>query len=242
MLENIRIILVEPSHPGNIGAVARALKNMGLGELFLVKPKKFPDAEAYYRASGADEILARATVTATLTEALTGCSVVFGTSARSREMPQPLLNAREAASKIMTEFAAAKTAIVFGPERTGLENEDLMKCHYHVQIPTVDNFSSLNLAMAVQVVAYELFMANLINKNITAIAQQSPNLATADQLEGLFQHIEQAMIHLEFLDPNKPRKLMQRIRRIIHRAHIDRDDLDLLRGIMAAIQKLETRN
>jgi len=242
MLSNIRIVLVQPSHPGNIGSAARAMKNMGLEHLFLVNPKQFPHQEAYYRSSKADDILDRAQVVQTLDEALIDCGLVLGTSARTREMPQPLLSVRDAANKVMTEFKNINTAVVFGPERTGLENADLQKCQYHIQIPTVEDFSSLNLAMAVQVIAYELFVANLENQSMESSVDEIKNLATAEQLDGLFQHIEKAMLHSEFLNPKNPRRLMPRIRQIIHRAHIDRDDLDLLRGMMSSILRLKTKD
>jgi tRNA (cytidine32/uridine32-2'-O)-methyltransferase len=239
-LQNIRIVLVEPSHPGNIGAAARAMKNMGIKHLYLIDPKRFPDNEAIYRASGADDIVENAVVVTKLADAIADCEVVFGTSTRDRVMPQPLINVKDAAYKIIDEFENAKIAILFGPEKFGLSNEDLMHCHYHVRIPTVDGFSSLNLAAAVQVVAYELYITWIEAQKLTYKAQSKKNrgrMATIAEMEGLYQHIEKAMTEINFLDPAKPRKLMQRIRRLINRSHIDRDDLDLLRGMMTAVQK-----
>ncbi len=235
-MNNIRIILVSPSHAGNIGSAARAMKNMGLSELFLVNPRYFPHPDANALASRADDVLEQAVVTRTLDEALSGCSLVFGTSARIRTMSQTLLNPREAAENIIAKSQKMQIAIVFGPERIGLTNPELDRCHYHLCIPTVENFSSLNLAAAVQVIVYELRMAALKIEGYSMIIPREPeNLATADELEGLYKHIEQTMIDIEFLNPNKPRTMMKRIRHIINRAKIDKDDLNLLRGMMQFI-------
>jgi len=234
MFKNIRIVLVNPSHPGNIGAAARAMKTMGVERLYLVNPERFPDIEAYYRASRADDVVNNAVVTSSLEEALKGSALVLGTSARDREMPQPMLNPRQAAEKVISEYGGdVEIAMVFGCEKYGLSNEDLLRCHYHIKIPSVDNYSSLNLAAAVQVITYELRMAQL--SQLVApqdVKKNNKQLSTVDELEGLYKHIEEAMIAVGFFDPQKPRRMMSRIRQIFNRAQLDKDDVDLLRGMM----------
>jgi tRNA (cytidine32/uridine32-2'-O)-methyltransferase len=234
---NVRIVLVSTSHPGNIGAVARAMKNMGLSRLFLVNPKHFPSDEACARASGADDVLENARVTQSLDEAVSDCALVIGTSARIRAMPQPMLNVREAAKKITVEAESGiQTALVFGSERVGLDNEELLRCNYHVCVPTVEDFSSLNLAAAVQIFTYELRLAAISGCFSETDKHVSKETVTAKELEGLYRHIEETIIAVQFLDPKNPRKIMTRLRRIISRARIDKNDLDLLRGMLKAIQ------
>jgi TrmH family RNA methyltransferase len=238
MHNNIRIILVNPSHPGNIGAAARAMKNMGLQHLYLVAPQKFPHPEAIYRASRADDIVQNAVVTKTLDEALQGCTYVFGTSTREREMSAPLIDVRAMSKMIMQQCQQqAKIAILFGREKYGLYNDELRRCQFQVKIPTVKDYSSLNLAAAVQVVAYELYV-DLLNKDELSpvIAdKKSVAKATAGELEGLYRHLETAMIKIGFLHPEKPRMMMPRFRQIFNRADLSKDDVDLLRGMLRKI-------
>lgn len=241
MLQNIRIVLVNTTHPGNIGAVARAMKNMGLGELCLVEPKIFPDEDAFARASGATDLLDKAQVVSSLDEALADCHLVVGTSARSRNIPWPLLNPRELAGVATGLGENQKMAIVFGREDRGLTNEELQRCHYHVHIPTDESFSSLNIGAAVQVICYELRMAVLQQD----VADDKPHWGTewdvdqADmqELERMFEHLEQTMIDIEFLDPENPRQLMPRLRRLFLRALPDKIEVNVLRGILTATQK-----
>jgi len=238
MFSNVRIVLVNTLHPGNIGAAARAMKNMGFKQLYLVNPKRFPDKEAIYRASNADDVVENAMVVSSLQEALLGAHVVFGTSARDRVMPQKLFDVRKASIKIVNDFENQEIAIVFGSERTGLTNEEYALCQYHIRIPTVDDYSSLNLAAAVQVVVYELRMQSLLRQEIVYKPDSKKNrgrLATFDELEGLYGHMEQSLLELGFLDPNNPRNMMPRLRRIFGRSELDCDDVDLLRGLMRAI-------
>ena len=237
MLSNIRIVLVNPSHPGNIGAVARAMKNMGLYQLTLVQPKKFPDQEAMTFASHATDILEQAVVTNSLDEAIQGCHFVYGTSARFREFSKLVLTSREAAIQIIDEHDHSDIAILFGRERTGLLNEEILKCQYQIFIPSVEEYSSLNLAAAVQVMCYELRMTQLVSQGETHLNQQQGKEATSEELEGLYQHIQEAMISIGFLKPANPRRLMQRIRRIFARSSLDKNDVDLLRGMMSAVRK-----
>ena len=235
----VRVVLVNPSHPGNVGAVARALKTMGLRKLYLVDPQSFPHHEADARASGAVDVLRDVVVTSTLNEAIADCELVLGCSARDRAIQQPTLNVRKAAKKIIHEVAEGlRVALLFGRERIGLENKELMLCHYQIRIPTDSSYRSLNLAAAVQILAYELHMA-VAKEDLIMIANKSKadRLATTGELEGLYNHIEEVMIKLGFLDPNNPRGMMSRLRNLINRSRIDRDDLDLLRGMMKAVQR-----
>jgi len=234
-LANIRIVLIHPSHPGNIGAVARAMKNMGLHHLCLVNPRMFPHADATARASGADDVLAAAQVYTSLDEALHGCSLIFGASARLRTIAWPQLSPRECARLIVAEGAKAPLALLIGREHSGLTNEELERCNYLVNIPSNPDFSSLNIAAAVQVLAYEIYLAHLDQTPVEQ--EQDPvDLATAEELELLFAHMHQALIDIEFLDPQNPRQLMRRLRRLFNRAHLEKMELNILRGIFAAAQ------
>jgi TrmH family RNA methyltransferase len=243
VLQNIRVVLVNTSHPGNIGATARAMKNMGLAELVLVEPRSFPHPDATVRASGADDILAAARVVATLEEAITGCALVMGTSARDRHIPWPLLDPRECGQQAVRQAAeGGRVALVFGREYAGLTNEELQRCHYHVHIPADPEFSSLNLAAAVQVLTYEVRMSWLAAEQLPAIPEKmQSNLrgdqkVTADELELFYAHLESTLVEIGFLDPARPRHLMSRLRRLYGRAGIERKELNLLRGILTETQ------
>ncbi|HEY9150248.1 MAG TPA: tRNA (cytosine(32)/uridine(32)-2'-O)-methyltransferase TrmJ [Gammaproteobacteria bacterium] len=238
MLDNIRIVLVNTSHPGNIGASARAMKTMGLEQLWLVQPKDFPHAEATARASGADDLLARAVVCADLDSALAGCRWVVGASARLRTITVPLLLPRDCARQAHQECGQGKVALLFGREQSGLSNEELDRCHALVHIPTDAAYGSLNLAMAVQVVAYELRLAYLDDdwRPPPEIGEQTP-LAEVDEVERFYAHLEQALTELEFLDPANPRQLMRRLRRLFNRVRLDRNEVNILRGILSAAQQ-----
>ncbi len=234
LLDNIRIVLIETSHPGNIGSVARAMKTMGLKNLYLVTPKLFPHPKANEMASSAEDVLQNAVIVNELAEALADCSLVIGTSTRSRTIPWPVLTPRELGEKIRSEETGAKTAIVFGREQSGLTNEELHRCHFHVQIPANPEYSSLNLAAAVQVIAYELYNASL-TENIAV--KWDYQLATASELEGFYAHLESVMIKLDFLNPKAPRQLMTRLRRLFSRARPDVMEINILRGILGAVEK-----
>lgn len=234
MLTNIRIVLINTSHPGNIGSAARAMKTMGLSELYLVAPEKFPDPKAIEMASNAPEVVENAIQVDDLGAALVGCSLVVGASARSRKIPWPMLTPRELGEKARNESGQGKVAILFGREDSGLTNEELSLCHYHVHIPSNPEYSSLNLAAAVQVIAYELRLASLEE----AVPQEwDYEFATADAMEGFYQHLEKVMIEVEFLDPNVPRQLMTRLRRLFNRARLDVMEMNILRGVLGAVQK-----
>jgi tRNA (cytidine32/uridine32-2'-O)-methyltransferase len=246
VLENIRVVLVNTSHPGNIGGAARAMKNMGLTRLVLVDPQQFPHHEADARASGAGDILESAQVVATLEEALVGCSLVLGTSARDRRIPWPLLDPRECGQKSVEEAAQGlEVALVFGREYAGLTNEELQRCHYHVHIPSNPDFSSLNLAAAVQVLGYEVRMAWLAAAGQPSKVEKeelnapgNDTLSTADEMERFYGQLEQTLVGIGFLDPGNPRHLMARLRRLYGRSAVSRSEMNILRGILTETQKV----
>ncbi|MFK8329333.1 tRNA (cytosine(32)/uridine(32)-2'-O)-methyltransferase TrmJ [Pseudomonas sp. BJa5] len=243
MLQNIRVVLVNTSHPGNIGGAARAMKNMGLSRLVLVDPLDFPSPEADARASGADDVLAGTQVVATLEEALVGCNLVLGTSARDRRLPWPLVDPRECGTKVIEQAAQGmEIALVFGREHAGLTNEELQRCHFHVHIPSNPDFSSLNLAAAVQVLAYEVRMAWLAVEGQAPKVQKpeagSEELATMDEMELFYEHLEKTLVEIGFLDPQKPKHLMPRLRRLYGRSAVNRSEMSILRGILTETQKV----
>ena len=238
----IRIVLVETSHPGNIGGVARAMKNMSLQQLYLVTPRLFPHADATARSSGADDILAGAQVCDSLQQALAGCSVVFGASARRRTISWPLVDAREGGRMAVEGSATGEVAVVFGREHSGLTNEELELCNYLVHIPSNRDYSSLNLAAAVQVISYEIMMASGGGAMESAPRVDENELpATADDIERFYEHLELSLVEIEFLDPDNPRQLMRRLRRLYNRVGLSRNELNILRGILTAVGKKVTR-
>ncbi len=233
MLSNFHIILVETSHPGNIGAAARAMKNMGLSHLRLVKPKIFPHADATSRAAGAADVLSGAKVFDTLAEAVADCQVVIGASARDRSISWPELTPRECAEKFIREqYQSVSIALVFGRENSGLKNEELDRCQYLLRIPCNPQFSSLNLAAAVQVVCYELLMAAEQQQPPQNSEETQEPLATAEQMEGFYRHLQQALDDIGFLHADKSRSIMRRLRRIYNRIELESKEVDILRGIL----------
>jgi len=234
-LARIRIVLINTTHPGNIGATARAMKVMGLSSLHLVTPKIYPSAEATAMASGADDVLQHAVVHESLDSALAGCSLVLGTSARLRSLPMPMIDARRAANQALAESEAHEVAVLFGRERYGLVNEEMQRCQYLVNIPSNPAYSSLNLSQAVQILAYELRVAA---QGFSDISVTPPDWEPVDdaQMEGLFQHLEQTLLDLRFLNPKQPRRLMMRLRRLFNRARPDQNEINILRGILKASQ------
>ncbi|WP_151702880.1 RNA methyltransferase [Nitrincola alkalilacustris] len=241
MLEQTRIVLVNTTHPGNIGAVARAMKNMGLSDLCLVAPKLFPHPDAFARSSGASDLLESATVVDTLEQALADCHLAVGTSARGRHIPWPLMSPRQMATVATTLQSQSRLAVVFGREDRGLTNEELQLCHHHVHIPTNESFSSLNIAAAVQVITYELRMA-VLDQNKVEVPQWGVawdiELAESRELELLFDHLEKTLVDIDFLDPDNPRQLMNRLRRMILRAVPDKVEVNVLRGILTKVERL----
>lgn len=233
MLENLNIVLIETSHPGNIGATARAMKTMGLSRLSLVNPKFYPDPVATARASGADDLLQEAKVFSSVDEALSGCDMIIGTSVRSRGLPVPLLDARQAGITV-SEKSPASVAILFGPERVGLTNEQLHRCHYHVMIPVNAAYGSLNLASAVQIICYEMRMAHA-QQTGTETRDFEP-LAKNEEMLGFYEHLEDVLWQLDFLKPQQGHKTMLRLRRLFNRAQIEQREVNILRGILTAIE------
>ena len=240
MLQNIRIVLVETSHTGNMGSVARAMKTMGLSNLYLVNPLLKPDSQAISLAAGASDLIGNATIVDTLDEAISGCSLVVGTSARSRSLPWPMLDARECGMKSVEEGQQAPVALVFGRERVGLTNDELQKCHYHVAIPANPDYSSLNLAMAVQIIAYEVRMAWLASEQspVAPQTEESP-YPLVDDLERFYQHMEGMMLESGFIRQGNPSQVMSKLRRLFTRARPERDELNILRGMLSSFQKGE---
>ena len=236
-LSSIRIVLINTSHPGNIGATARAMKVMGLQHLHLVTPKKFPSAEATAMASGADDLLQRAVIHDSLESALDGCSLVLGTSARLRSLPMPQMDLRKAAESALAEHEGQQIAILFGMERYGLTNDEIQRCHQLVHIDTNPNYGSLNLSQAVQVMAYELRMA-AIGETGTRIDPSDWVPVDAGQMEMFFVHLEQMLLDIQFLNPEQPKRLMARMRRLFNRARPDQNEVNILRGILAAAQRV----
>ena len=231
-LHRVRIVLVEPTHPGNIGAAARAMKTMGLDRLCLVAPERFPSAEATARAAGADDILHEARVVESLDDALIGCGLVFGTTARTRRIEWPVIDVREGVHRAVAQAAETPAAVLFGRERSGLTNAELDRCHALIRIPVSEQFSSLNVAAAVQIVAYEMRLAAYDGSVVTA-PSKAP-VATADELEGFYRHLEATLVRIDYLDPTAPKLLMRRLRRLFSRAEPDRAEINILRGILTA--------
>ena len=235
-LEHIKIVLVETSHPGNIGAVARAMKNMAVANLCLVNPKIFPSAEATARASGADDILAKAQVYNTLPEAIADCQLVLGTSARCRTISWPELTPRQCAEKVVIQESGNQVAILFGRENSGLKNHELDLCHYLLRIPCNSQYSSLNIAAAVQVICYELFVAAGVQETNRIGDKDEMPLATAEQMESFYAHLHQTLVDINFMHPDKSKSIMRRLRRIYNRIQLDTKELDILRGILKMSQ------
>lgn len=253
-LSRVHVVLVNTSHPGNIGATARALKNMGIANLRLVDPRDYPSEVAVWRAVSATDVLERAKVFPTLVDAVADCSMVIGASARSRRMPWPMLSPRQCARHVLaeTQRAAAdhggQIALVFGREDTGLSNDELQQCHYHVQIPANEDYSSLNLAAAVMVICYEVRVAMLEHAGDDRLGADAPmydpdteaeywDVAKADghQMELFYQHLEQVLVDMDFHDPENPRLLMPRMRRLFGRIRPDAMEINILRGVLTFV-------
>lgn len=248
--DNVRIVLMNPSHPGNIGAVARAMKTMCLQHLYLVDPKVFPHADATARAAGADDILAQAKLCKTLDEALGDCELIIGASARVRSISCPVIEPEECAKQLELNNKAHNIAIMFGTEHSGLTNKEVDRCHNLIHIPTNSEFSSLNLAAAVQIVAYELLKAKTALTTMLKEDQshedehsqhqhqdQRTKPATVDDMELFYVHLEQTLIGTEFIDPAAPRHIMRRLRRLFNRAQPEVVEVNILRGILTAMQE-----
>ncbi|KTC85693.1 MULTISPECIES: RNA methyltransferase [Legionella] len=232
---SIRVVLVATSHPGNIGSAARAMKTMGLHHLYLVSPKSFPDQKAYEMAAGADDVLNDVRVMTSLDEALKGCELVLATSARPRGIALPGLTPAGCAELVCKQPDNTEIAIVFGREHAGLTNEELLRSNYHVNIPSNPEYSSLNLAQAVQIIAYELRMKLL--SPVAEVGLRQDRQATMEEIEQFYAHLNEVMVAIEFLKPTNPTKrLQQRIRRLFNRTQLEHMEISILRGILSQVQ------
>jgi len=241
--DNIEIVLVHTTHSGNIGGVARAMKNMGLSRLTLVAPLEYPAPEATWRAASALDVLEAARVVDTLDEAIAHCQFVVGTSARDRRIPWPLQDARGCAERIASQSVRERVAILFGREDRGLLNEELQRCNLHCHIPTHEAYPSLNLAMAVQIVTYELRMMALGDKvGLPEDADWDTPFSSSEDMARFYEHLEATLVEIGFLNPEAPRQLMPRLNRLFNRVRLDEMELNLLRGILTEAQKAARRN
>ncbi|MGD0490659.1 MAG: RNA methyltransferase [Steroidobacteraceae bacterium] len=227
----VRVVLVDPSHPGNIGSVARAMKNMALDDLALVRPRSFPHAESVALAAGADDILARARVVGTVAEAIADCGFVAGSTSRPRSHHWEFTTPRDAAARIVALPEPNRAALLFGSERYGLGNEDLDHCNVLIRIPANPEYCSLNLAMSVQLVAYEIFMAR--ERPQSRVQLEMP-LAASGDMERFYSHLQEVLEEVEFED--RTGYLMERLRRLFNRAQLDGNELNIMRGILSAVQ------
>lgn len=237
ILDNIRIVLVATTHPGNIGAAARAMKTMGVKKLVLVSPKIFPGAEVTARASGADDILSNVQVFEDLQDAIKDCSYVVGTSARTRNIPWPVKSPEQAARQIIQKASKAiNVAVIFGRENSGLSNDEIELCNTIIEIPSNPDFSSLNIAAAVQIICYELRKATMVvDEKFEEIIEETPP-ASAEQMKMFYEHLEQCLVDIDYYDPEKPRLLMRRLKRLFNRAQLDLNEYNIFRGILTAAQ------
>ena len=242
MLDSVRIILVNTSDCRNIGSAARAMKTMGLSQLTLVNPIEMPNGQAQALAAGATDVLANAKVVNTLEEAIIDCGLVVGTSARSRTLPWPMLDPRECGEKLISEVGDYPVALVFGRESSGLTNDELQLCHFHVQIPANPEYSSLNLAMAVQTLSYEVRMAFLANENKVFASSAEEVYPVVDETERMFEHFEEALKATGFIVPSHPGLVMTKLRRFINRARPDMKEVKMWRGMLSSIEKSAKRN
>lgn len=239
LLSRIRVVLCRPSHPGNIGAAARAMKTMGLSRLYLVEPKQFPDPEADTRATGAVDVLQTATVMGSLKEALAGSVFAVALSARQRDLGPAIGQPRETVARLLAEAAEGEVALVFGNETVGLSNEEIFHCQAAVSIPTNPDFSSLNLGSAVQVLCYECRMAAFDGRPPSVpqgVTPSSSPVASLDDVEGFYEHLAAVMTDTGFFNPEQPGRLMPKLRRLFGRARLEKDEVNILRGILASTQ------
>lgn len=237
-LNKIRVVMIETSHPGNIGAAARAMKTMGLTRLYLVNPQDYPCVEATARAAGADDVLANAVTVESLDDAVSDCTLVMGTSARLRSLRWPVVNPREAAVDFSEKTVdGEEVALIFGTERTGLTNDEMSRCHKLINIPTNPDYSSLNVASAVQVLSYELRMQGVLSGAVEAVEQKPVEYAPNENMEGFYGHLQSVLIDIGFLNADNPGHLMPRMRRLYNRARPTLEEVNILRGILTATQK-----
>lgn len=235
-LRTIRTVLIRPTHPGNVGGVARALKNMGLEQLYLVGPVDFSGPEATARAADAADVLAAATVCEDLGQAIGDCHFVLGTTARTRRIEWPALDPSESAVRLLEEAQRGPVALLFGPEKAGLTNIELDRCHALGYIPSSPAYPSLNLVCAVQILAYEVYRAACGGSAVQSARGADPP-ATDREIDHFHRHLQEVLVEIGFLDPSNPRLLLRRLRRLFNRAHLDRNEVNILRGVLTAIQQ-----
>lgn len=237
MLDSIKIVLVGTSHPGNIGSAARAMKTMGLSKLVLVQPERYPHQQAIEMASGACDILEDAIIVDTLEQAVANCHLVVGSSARPREIQIPLLKMGDLGKKFFDSSDVKHSALVFGRERTGLTNQELSCCNYHIMIEANPSYSSLNLAQAVQIFCYELRKASLLTNNQLISGVATSKLAKRAEIESFYEHLKETLYQIDFLDPSQPKKVMPKLKRLFSRTQLEVSEVNILRGILSAAQK-----
>lgn len=238
MLNNIRIVLINTFHPGNVGAIARAMKNMGLSSLYLVDPNDYPSDEAVSRAAGAVDILDQAVVVDSLQEAIGDCSLIIGTSARHRTFQLPIMNARECAESVLFESQQHPVAIVFGREKTGLLNEEIAQCNRQVYIDANQEYPVLNISQAVQIVAYEIWMAyQAANQAAGRQTEEVPDYARKADMDLFYQHLEETLYDIDFIIKNHQGKVLEKLEHFFNRSRPEKSELGILRGILAAAQK-----
>lgn len=249
MLDSIKIVLVNTSHTGNMGSAARAMKTMGLSNLFLVNPVSLPDGKAHALAAGATDVLANAKVVDTLEEAISDCGLVVGTSARSRTLSWPMLDSRECGQKLNEEVKNYPVALVFGRESSGLSNEELQQCHFHVCIDANPEYSSLNLAAAVQTLCYEIRMHFLaqdrlpfVEKEKRQLQENIDNYPLNKELDNFYEHFQSTFLETGFIRPNHPGAIMSKVRRMFNRTRLEAQELAILRGMLSSIDKLQNDN
>ncbi len=241
MLERVKVVLVGTTHSGNIGSAARAMKVMGLSQMVLVDPQCQGDAQAIALAAGASEIALNAQIYPTLEAAVADCGLVVGTSARSRTLEWPMLEPRECGEKLISEANQHSVAMVFGRERTGLTNDELQLCHYHVCVPANPEYSSLNLAMAVQLLSYEVRMAYLALQQSSQSSTLQEEYPRHQELERFYAHLEQVIMQTEFISAQQPGQVMNKLRRMFTRARPEAQEINILRGILTSVQKSISR-
>lgn len=238
MLDNVRIVLINTFHPGNIGAAARAMKNMGLSQLYLVDPVEFPSTEAGSRAAGGKDVLDNAVVVSTLEEAISDCQLVIGTSARDRTFNLPKLDARECGKKIVQESATAPVALVFGRETMGLHNEEIAQCNFHVYIPANPDYPVLNVAQAIQLLSYEIWVAS----EETEFPVRDEPYPLHEDMERFYEHLADVLRMTGFLNSKHEGKSLDKLRRYFNRSRPERTELNMLRGILASVEETNINN
>ncbi|TPE55639.1 tRNA (cytosine(32)/uridine(32)-2'-O)-methyltransferase TrmJ [Maribrevibacterium harenarium] len=234
MLSNIRIVLINTFHPGNVGAIARAMKNMGLTNLYLVDPNDYPSEDATSRAAGAVDVLEHATIVPTLAEAIGDCSLVIGTSARHRTFQLPIMSARECAEQVVREADNSNIAILFGRETMGLLNEEMAQCNRQVYIDANDEYPVLNISQAVQIIAYEVWMAH---QQRDKQPQELPEYPQKQELDLFYEHLEETLYGINFIIRNHPGKVLDKLKRFFNRSRPEKQELGILRGVLAAVQR-----